>query len=217
MQITNNTITVLKNFSTINLSIVIKEGNVLETISPSKSIWAKAKVDTTFPKRFAMYNLNKLISTLSLFENPSITFNDKDLVVSDGNKSMHLTYSDESTIIKVPEKNVKLPEIDVSVAITNSNIKDIERALGVLSVPHIVIAGDGSKIYIRAADVKNPTGDLYSIELGETDKTFTAVFKSENIKVLPGDYTVDICLKGISRFYNDDVEYFIAVEKSSDL
>lgn len=215
MRIDNSTITVLKNFSNINPSIVIKEGNILETISSSKTIKAKAKVSTTFPRRFAMYNLNKFISILSLFENADVSFDESSLTVSDGNKSTQLTYSDETTIIKVPEKDIKLPSVDVSVNITNDNIKDIEKALGVLAVPEIIVSGDGNNIYLQAADSKNSTGDFYSIVIGETSKTFRAIFKAENIKILPGDYTVDICSKGISKFYNNEVEYFIAVEQSS--
>lgn len=215
MRIDNSTITVLKNFSNINPSIVIKEGDILETISSSKTIKAKAKVSTTFPRRFAMYNLNKFISILSLFENADVSFDENSLTVSDGNKSTQLTYSDEATIIKVPEKDIKLPSIDVTVNITNDNIKDIEKALGVLAVPEIIVSGDGSNINLQAADSKNSTGDFYSIVIGETSKTFRAIFKAENIKILPGDYTVDICSKGISKFYNNEVEYFITVEQSS--
>jgi len=216
MKISTNTVNVLKNFSSINPSIVIKEGNVLETISSTKTIKAKANVDTTFPRRFAMYNLNKLISVISLYENPEVSFSDNSLTVSDGNnRSAHLTYSDEATIIKVPEKEIKLPSVDVSVTVTNENIKDAEKALGILSVPEIHISGDGTNVFIQASDVKNPSGDSYSIQIGSSDKTFRAIFKSENIKVLPGDYTVEICSKGISKWFNDNVEYFIAVESSS--
>ena len=215
MKIDNDTINVLKNFSNINPSIVIKEGNILETISSSKTIKAKSKVSTNFPHRFAIYNLGKFISTLSLFDNPDVEFGENALTVSDGNKSTQLTYSDESTIIKVPEKDIKLPSIDVSVNITNDNLKDVEKALGVLAVPEIIVTGNNNKVYLQAADSKNPTGDFYSVEIGTTDKKFKAIFKSENIKVLPGDYIVEICAKGISKFYNDTVEYFIAVEQTS--
>ena len=57
--------------------------------------------------------------------------------------------------------------------------------------------------------------NFYSIEIGESSNNFRAIFKSENIKILPSDYTVDISSRGISMFYNDDVEYFIAVESNS--
>jgi len=215
MKIESNTVTVLKNFSNINPSIVIKEGSVLETISSAKTIKAKATVETNFPKRFAVYNLSKFISTLSLFDNPDVEFGDNSLNVSDGNRSIQLTYSEESTIIKPPEKDLKLPSVDVSVNITNENIKTVEKALGILEVSEILITGKDGKVYLQAADSKNPSGDFYSVEIGNTDKNFRAIFKPENIKILPGDYTIDICSKGISKFYNDKVEYFIAIEAGS--
>ena len=215
MKLSSETLNVLKNFSTINPSIVVKEGKILETISSSKTIKAKAKVTTEFPKRFAMYNLNKFISMLSFYQNPEVRFNDNSLTVFQGSEETHLPYSDEATIIKVPEKEIKLPSVDVSVSITNDNIKNVEKALGLLSVPEILITGDGTSVSLQAADSKNPTGDVHSIKIGETNKTFRAIFKAENIKVLPGDYSVEVCSKGISRWFNNDVEYFIAVESSS--
>ncbi len=215
MKIDATTINVLKNFANINNSIVINIGNKLETISSSKTIKATAKVITNFPRRFAMYNLNKFISTMSLFNDPDVEFGETGLTISDGDRSVQLTYSDESTIIKIPNKNIVLPSIDVTVELANDNLKAVEKALGVLSVPEIIFAGKDGKVYLQAADSKNPSGDYYSIEIGQSDRTFRAIFKAENIKVLPGDYKVDICSKGISKFYNDDVEYFISVEQSS--
>jgi len=215
MQIDDKTIEVLKNFSTINPSILIKEGNVLETISSAKTVLAFAKVPTKFPKRFAIYNLAKLIGALSIFEKPLIEFDEKTLVISEGKQKTILTYSDEDTIIKVPEKTIKLPSVDVSVQLKDVTFKTVMKQLGILGLPEIVISGDGEKVYIMAVDTKNSTSDVGSIEIGETDKTFKAVFRVENLKLLPGDYTVEISEKKLSRFYNTDVEYFIAVENGS--
>lgn len=215
MKIESNTINVLKNFASINNSIIINVGNKLETVSSTKTIKATAKVLTSFPRRFAMYNLNRFISTLSLFNDPDVDFGENSLTISDGDRSVQLTYSDESTIIKVPTRNIVLPSVDVSVTLTNENLKAVEKALGVLSVPEIIFTGKNGKVYIQAADTKNPSGDFYSIEIGQSDRNFHAIYKAENIKVLPGDYTVDISSAGISRFYNDEIEYFITVEQSS--
>lgn len=215
MKIDQTTINVLKNFSTINPSIIIKEGNVLETVSSTKTIKATATVPTTFPRRFAVYTLTKLISSLSLFEDPDVLFGDNSLTITDGVRSVQLTYSDESTIIKVPERNLVLPSVDVSVDITNDSMKMIEKALGILSVPEIIITGIDGKIYLQAANSSNPSGDFYSIQIGESPSNFKAIYKPENIKMLPGDYKVEISKKYVSRFYNNDVEYFIAVEQHS--
>jgi hypothetical protein len=215
MKIDANTLNILKNFAKINPSIIIMEGNTLKTISPSKTIMAKANVPTNFGNRFAIYNLDRFISTLSLFENPDLDFSEKFVDISDSNKNTHYTYADENTIAKVPEKEINLPSIDVSFRLSNDNLKDVERALGVLGLPEIIVSGDGTNISLQAADTKNPSGDVYSIVIGATDKTFKAIFKSENIKIIPGDYDVDISARGISNFKGNEAEYWIAVESTS--
>lgn len=215
MKLSNNTLSVLKNFSKINPSILVQEGTVLKTISPSKTIMAKAKVDNEFARRFAIYNLDRFISTVSLFNDPSLNFGEKAVEIFDGNRKSQYTYADETTITKAPDKEINLPSVDVKFILTHENLKDVEKASGVLSLPEIVILGDGSNVFIQAADTKNPSGDVYSINIGDTNKAFKAIFKAENIKILPGDYEVSISARGISHFSGKDVEYWIAVESSS--
>lgn len=215
MKIDANTIAVLKNFAKINPSILIQEGNVLKTMSTSKTIMAKATVPTNFPKRCAIYNLDKFLSTLSLYNDPELNFSENSIGISDANRQGRCVYADESNIVKAPDKELNLPSVDASFRLTNETLKDIEKALGVLSVPEIVVVGDGSDITIQAADTKNPSGDTYSIKIGTTDKTFKTIFKSENIRIIPGDYDVEISARGISRFRGKEAEYWIAVEQSS--
>lgn len=215
MKIDTDTVNVLKNFAKINPSIVVAEGNVLKTISPTKTIMAKAKVKTDFDKRFAIYNLDRFISIVSTFTDPEFKFGDKSVDISDNNKRQHYVYADENTVTKAPEKDINLPSVDVSFKLTNESLRDVEKAAGILGLPEIVVVGDGKTISLQAADSKNPTGDVYSITIGETDKAFKAIFKAENIKIIPGDYDVSISSKGISHFVHEDVEYYIAVESSS--
>lgn len=215
MRVSTNTLNVLKNFAKINPSIVIAEGNVLKTISPSKTIMAKATVETSFDKRFAIYNLDRFISTMSLFSDPDLNFGDKSVVIMSGGKKSVYTYADETTVTKAPEKDIKLPTIDVTFTLTNDNLKDVEKAAGVLALPEIAVVGDGTAVSLQAIDTKNPSGDVYSIEIGATDKVFKAIFRSENIKIIPGDYQVSISSMGISQFVGKEVEYWIAVESSS--
>jgi len=215
MKIDTNTIAVLKNFAKINPSIVIPVGNTLKTMSPSKTIMAKADVTTTFDQRFAIYNLDRFISTLSLFNDPELTFGDKFVTISDSNKKTQYMHADEATITKAPEKEINLPSVDVTFTLTNDNLKDVEKAAGVLQLPEIVVSGNGTTVYLQAADSKNPSGDIYSISIGTTDKTFKAIFKSENIRIIPGEYQVSISARGISNFKGAVAEYWIAVEGSS--
>jgi hypothetical protein len=215
MKIATNTINVLKNFAKINPSIVIQEGNVLKTMSPSKTIMAKAKVETDFGQRFAIYNLDRFISTVSLFNDPDFTFTSRSVEISSENRKTSYVYADESNITKAPDREIALPSVDVSFTFTNEVLKDIEKACGVLSLPEIAVIGDGSTITINAIDSKLTAGDTYSVVIGQTDKAFKAIFKIENIKIIPGDYEVTISSKGISHFSGKDAEYWIAVEQNS--
>lgn len=215
MKIDTNTINVLKNFAKINPSIIVQEGNTLKTISTSKTIMAKANVNSNFSQRFAIYNLDRFISTMSLFNDPELSFQEKHVDIVDSSKKTKYVYADENTVTKTPEKEINLPSIDVTFTLKNSDLLDVEKAAGVLQLPEIVVSGDGSKIYLQAADSKNPTGDVFSVEIGETTKTFRAIFKCDNIKIIPGDYEVSISSKGISHFQGKDIEYWIAVEQTS--
>lgn len=215
MKIDTDTLNVFKNFAKINPSIVVQEGNVLKTISPTKTIMAKAKVKTDFGKRFAIYNLDRFISIVSTFTDPEFKFGDKSVDISDNNRKTHYVYADENTVTKAPDREINLPSVDVTFKLTNTDLKDVEKAAGILALPEIAVVGDGNNLLLQAVDTKNPTGDVYSIQIGTTDKTFKAIFKAENIKIIPGDYEVSISSKGISRFVHEDVEYFIAVESNS--
>lgn len=217
MKLDTKTVNVLKNFSNINPSILFKEGNVLSTISPSKTVLAKAKVPANFANRFAIYNLTRFLGSISLMNDPELEFSDKFVKISDGNgTSCNYTYADETTIKTPPEKELKLPSVDAKVNFTDSSLKEIIRASGALQLPEIAFVGDGTDVYLQAMDVKNPSGDIFKIKLGTTDKNFLVIFKTENIiKIISGDYTVNISSKGISHFEGPDVEYWIAVETTS--
>lgn len=215
MKISTNTVNILKNFAKINPSILIQEGNTLKTMSPSKTIMAKAKIDTEFPKRFAIYNLDRFISTASLFTDPNFDFGERTVTIKEGDRKIDYVYADENTINKMPDREINLPSIDVTVTLTNASLKEVEKAGGVLGLPEILIVGDGSDVYLQAADSKNPSGDVFSVKIGDTSKTFKAIFKTENIKILPGDYEINISSRGISHFSGKEAEYWIAVESSS--
>lgn len=215
MKIDVDTVNVLKNFAKINPSIVVQEGNILKTMSPGKTIMAKAKVKTDFARRFAIYNLDRFISTLSLFVDPELKFGDRSVDISDNARKTHYVYADENTVTKAPDREIVLPSVDVTFRLTNDVLRDVEKAAGVLGLPEIVVIGDGNNIKLQAEDTKNPSGDVYSVVIGTSDKVFKAIFKAENIKIIPGDYDVSISSKGISHFVHEDVEYFIAVEQNS--
>jgi len=216
MKIEPKTLTVMKNFASINPSMLFNGGNVLMTVSPTKSVLAKARIDQSFDRQFAIYDLSRFMGVLSLFENPDLEFNDSSVKITSNERELDYRYADASTIIAPdPDKNVKLPSVDIEFVLTQATLLDIQRALGALGMPEIAIGGDRSSLWIQVTDSKNLNGDSYRINLGTTDKKFLMVFKAENLKLIPQNYNVKITSKGLSHFTGNtviDVEYWIALE-----
>jgi hypothetical protein len=215
MKLSDNTLTVLKNFSSINHGILFRAGNVIRTISPQKTVMASAEVEETFDRDFAIYDLSKFLGALTLFDRPEIKFGDTQATIASDKRKLVYTYADPSTFLTAPSKELNFPETDIKFNIANEELQKIQKAASVLQLPETVISGDGENIYLSADDSKNPSKDKYSIVVGQTNATFNAVFKNENLKLLPNDYAVEISDKGISKFSATGVVYFIASEATS--
>lgn len=215
MKFDNNTITILKNFASINPSMLFKPGKILATVSPSKNILAKAKIEQEIEKEFAIYDLSRFLATLSLFDDPEVEIEDKFMKIKKGKRKINYFFADPSFIVKPPEKTLELPEGEIQFKITESQLQEIMKVLAVLSLPEISVVGEDGKIYVRSVDNKNPNSDIYNLEVGETNNKFNMIFKAESIKVIPADYDVEILSKGISKWSSPSVEYYITVESDS--
>ena len=216
MKLSPKTLLILKNFATINPSITIKPGNTLASIATNKTVLAKAPVPDEFNRVIPIYNLSRFLSALSLFEDPDVDFGESAAVIR-GARGGSITYhySDPAIILAPPEKDIKLPSVDVECTVTNKAMQDVLKAMSVLGLPELAIVGDSEKLTLQAIDVKNPSADTYSVDIGETDRAFRAVFRAENIKTIDGDYSVQISSKGISQFTGTEATYWIAIEQSS--
>ena len=216
MKLSNETVTVLKNFSTINQNLVIKSGNSISTMSAMKNIVAKAEVSENFPRDFAIYDLNEFLASLSLFDKPNLDFKEDFVVVTeDGstNKTLKYWYSDPSVVMTV-SKDINMPECEVKFTLSSDILSNVQKAAAVIGAPDMVLE-NGS---LRVTDKKNDTANAYSIDVVDTDDDYKFWFKVENLKLLSGDYDVSISSKRISHFKNTnvDIEYFIALEPESN-
>lgn len=215
MKLDSRTTQILKNFASINPSILFKPGNKLATISAGKTVMARANINQEIDGTFAIYDLSRFLGTISLFAEPELTVQEKYMEISQGKRKLNYTFTEPSLIVTPPDKEIKLPDPEVSFAITADELQEVIKALSVLSLPEIAVVGDGSRITVQAIDSKNPSGDVYSVDVGETSARFRMILRAENLKLLPGDYNVEISSKGLSHFSSSDVEYFIAVESNS--
>ena len=217
MKISNDTRSVLKNFSTINSGIRVKTGNKLETISNMKNILAVATVDESFPQDFSIYNLPEFLGATSLLSDPEFEFGDTSLTVADDNSSLAYFYASEG-MVTAPDKMITMPDAEIVINLSSTLLSELQKAASLLGVNDMVLSSDGTVIRLEVTDKKNPTSNTFSRIVGEGNGvSYTMNFKIENLKVLDGNYEVSVSSKGISHFNNTDIdlEYFIALEPDS--
>ena len=218
MKLSDNTISLLKNFSTINQSILFKTGNKLRTISVMKNILAEATINEALPKDFGIYDLNQFLNGHSLHQSPELDFtNDEYVVIKEGKARSKYFFADPSVIVAPPDKPITLPSEDVSFVITSQQLEKLKKAASVYQLPDISAIGGGCVIKLVTRDKKNDTSNDFSIVVGETTNEFVFNFKEENLKIVPGSYDVVVSSKLLSRFTNQsyDVVYYIALEPDS--
>ena len=215
MKINNKTLNILKNFATINPSIIVKPGNILKTISSSKTILARAEVPDTFDYPFAIYNLSQFIGCISMFTDPDLDFDESSVTISDGKNKIVYHYADSSIILAPPDKDINIPSVDAEFKISATDIPSVAKALSILELTEIAFVGDGDNILIQAIDSKNPSSNQYSVKVGATDKVFKAIFKPDNLKMVPDDYVVTLSSKGLSKFVGTEATYYVAIEATS--
>ena len=219
MKLSKETLNIFKNYSTINSNILVKPGNTISTVTPAKNLMAEAKVAETFDVEFGVWDLSKFLGTISLFQDPDFEFNDEFVLIRSGTGSCVKYYYAEPSLLTVPTKTVQMPETVVSFNLTESSFSEIQRASSVLQLPDLSIQSKDGVILAVVVDGSDPSSNDYSIELGlnETDADFDFRFKIENLKFIPGDYTVNITEKIVSEFVNTSVDltYWVALESSS--
>ena len=218
MKLSDNTLTILKNFAGINNSILVKQGDKLRTISVAKNILAEAIVDEQFPRDFAVYDLNQFLNGLSLHQDPEMDFKeDSYLTIREGKRKVKYFYADPNVIISPPDKAIELPSDDVQFKLDTSSLEKLLKAAAVYQLPDFCVVGEAGVVKLVVRDKKNDTSNSYAVDVGETDKVFTFNFKVENIKIIPGPYDVAVSSKLLSKFQNTqhDLTYFNALEPDS--
>jgi hypothetical protein len=218
MKLSDNTLSLLKNFSSINQSILFKKGNKLRTISVMKNILAEATISEELPKDFGIYDLNQFLNGLGLHQSPELDFaNDGYIVIREGKSRSKYFFADPNVIITPPDKAINLPSEDVCFELSTEQLDKLLKAAAVYQLPDVSAVGESGVVKLVVRDKKNETSNDFSIVVGETDSEFIFNFKVENIKILPGTYEVVVSQKLLSRFTskNHDLCYYIALEPDS--
>jgi hypothetical protein len=217
MDLSNRTLEILKNFATINMSLVFNEGTTLKTVSPQKTILAEAKIEETFDRKFGVYDLNELISTISLIDNPKVELEDSGIIIKgDGGVVAKYLYSQLELIVEPdPKKSLPVPDDSTEFALKKDSLKRVIRAAQVLGLPDIIVEGKDGVISLSALDTKSKSSNDFKLSVDNSyeGSDFRAQFRVDNMVLMMVDYKVRIAEQyGYFVSTDDSLTYFIATE-----
>ena len=219
MKLSSETLTVLQNFASINSNIEFKKGKVLKTISQGKGILATATLNDEFVDDFCVNDLNQFLVVYNLNKDTEINLTEKDIIFKSGRSKTNYRKTEKNNCVLPPEKDLSLPSVDLDIVISDADLAGILKSAAVLKSSHIAVETDKSnkKVVLTACDPSDDSAHINSIDLGDnsTDKEFTYVFSVENMKMIPGEYRLQVSSKGLASFKNTkvDIQYFLAMEK----
>lgn len=219
MKLSENTLSVLKNFSAINSGLVLQQGKTQKTISPEKSILVEVEIEDDIPNQFGIYDLNQFLGNVTTLGNPNLTFEEKSVLMNDGEITLSYYSCSTNLIVSPPDKELKLKQVDVSFRLTNAILSKLLKLASMNSLTHLSVVGKNGEIRLQTHEKANDTSNHASFKLNDyAGADFAASFKVENIKLIPGDYDVEIQLGAFAKFiatggiFKDKIKYFIALE-----
>lgn len=215
MKLSNETLSVLKNFASINSGIEFKTGNKIATISSTKTVLAKATLKDDFPQDFCIYDLNQFLSVHSLYKDSELDFDASNVIFKSGRSKIKYRMTAKNMIVTAPDKDIPLSNPEVSFTLKEEDLADVLKSASVLQSPNVAVESDGVKIKLTTFNAKDDAAHTNSIEVGDGNgNVFKAVFLTENLKMVSGTYDVEIFSKGLATFSNanEDIDYWIAIE-----
>lgn len=217
MKLSSETLSVLKNFASINPGLEFSRGsNVIKTISAGKNILAEATLKDTFPDGFCVYDLNQFLSVHSLYKDAEIEFDENNVIFKSGRGRIKYRKTAKEMIVTVPDKVLSLPSVDVSFTLTEEDFATIMKSANVLQSPNIAVESDGVNVFLTCYNAKDDSAHTNSIEVGTntSENKFKMVFLTENLKLIPGSYDVEISAKGLASFKHktQEIDYWVALE-----
>jgi hypothetical protein len=216
MQISNETIQVLKNFAMVNSNILIRKGKSLSTISTAKNIFVKADVAEDFPQEVAIYDLNSLLALLTLMENQNIEFGEKSLTIEKNGGKFEYFYSSPNVIVAAPDKSIDVDNY-YQFKLSAEEVNMITKAAAITGAPTISVSSREGNVSLTVGDKKNDTSNTYKANIGKSENDFDCHMAVENFKIIPDAYSITISKKKVFHFKHEtkNIEYFIAMEPDS--
>lgn len=221
MELSDRTLSVLKNYASINANLVVSPGKEIKTISAARNVLSKVTLDEEFTSGFGIYDLNEFLSVLSLVDGPNLKIEEKFARISDSNGRSNIKYFfSDPDMLTSPSKDIVMPECEVNFVLDTKTLSSLKSAASVMRHEEISIRPSNGAIELAVVDLKESTSNVFSVEVDGSfsgEDKFNFVLNVNNLKVISEDYDVYLSSKLISHFKSkqSSIEYFIALEKSS--
>jgi len=217
--ISKDTLNILKNFSGINSNLYVKPGSKITTMSPTKNIMAEVEVEESFDTEFGIWDLNKLLGVVSLFQDPEFIFDDKYMTITGASGSKVKYFYSDPKLLSYPTKSIKKIDAVVEFDLTSDDFRELSRAGAVLQNPDLCFVSDDDAVLAVVKDLKDPTCNVFSIRVGDNkdQADFSFNFKLENMKMFDGDYHVALSKNVIGQFTHASrpLTYWVAMDATS--
>ena len=223
MNISENTMQILKNYSSINPNFIARKGSVITTISEAKNILSSCSVEEEFDQDLGIYDLNEFLNVLSLVDQPKLQMEEKWVTISDqtGRSKIKYFFTDPEMLTSPTEKMIQnassMDNFDISFTLDNDTLNRIKRAASALGHTSMKVdTKEAGGIVLMVFDSENPTSNTFSIDVpGQGKGEGTHIINISNLKIVSGDYDVKISNKNISNFIHKEkpIQYWIALEK----
>jgi len=217
MRLSKETLSILKNFASINSNILIKPGNKLITVSPNMNVYAEASIQEDFDTEVPIWDLNQFLGVISMFANPDLEFNEKYVDISNGRSSVRYFYSNPSLLTVAP-KELKIPQEITSFDINENTLNEMLKAANILQVNNLRIVGKNGSLLVEIDDDSNDTSNSFSVILDEnySGPDYSGMIKVSEIKFLPGSYKVYLTKTIISKFVHESGNLMYVVSTKKD-
>ena len=215
MKLSDNTLSVLKNFASINSGVVLKSGKTQKTISPEKSILVEATLEDDIPTEFGIYDLNQFLGNVTTLKNPELTFGKDVVTLDDGELAVTYRGCSANLVITPPDKELVLKDITTKFSLANATSQKLLKVATMINLPNLSVIGNDGDLLLKIHEKANDTSNDGVQKIGDyAGKDFTATFKTENLKLMPDDYNVEVQAGAFAKFTNQNntLTYLIALE-----
>ncbi|NDB06417.1 MAG: hypothetical protein EBX95_11975 [Acidimicrobiia bacterium] len=217
MQISNETIAILKNFSTINSNIIFRPGNNIKTMSTAKNVFASATVAETFPREVAIYDLNSLLALLTLNDKCEVEFHEESLKISKNGGDFEYFYSDPRLVTAPPaDKSIEVDN-HFQFKLTADDVQTMQKAIAITASPNIFVTSKLNQVTLSIHDKKNAKANSYKKVIGPGFDDFNVFIGVDVFKIIPDAYTVTVSKKKFLHFKHETkpIEYWLACDPES--